>query len=192
MSLVSSHRTLSPLAQLRSWSQATCNGIKGNFPTLRNLYMQIDTSKTHLSYYETHRTMRIQTGHLGVTKLHRANICRRQKVSSWNVISGINTTDNLFVLGRKRPYDSRLTIRGRRNFILKSCWEVRDQTTKESPPSMQHERQSYRVVNWTWYYKCRVKWMMMGKFIARPCRLYSTLKNIPKRKFWLRNNSIQN
>ena len=36
--------------------------------------MQIDTSKTHLSYHETHRTMRIQTAILDVTKLHRANI----------------------------------------------------------------------------------------------------------------------
>ena len=67
--------------------------------------MQIDTSKTHLSYHETHRTMRIQTANLGGTKLHRANIYAVGQTFFHETTTGINTTDILFVLGRKREND---------------------------------------------------------------------------------------
>ena len=63
--------------------------------------MQIDTSKTHLSYNDTHRTMRIQTAILGVTKLHRANIYAVGQTFVHETLyssTGINTTDILFVV----------------------------------------------------------------------------------------------
>ena len=105
--------------------------------------MQLDTSKTHLSYHETHRTMRTQTANLGVTKLHRTNICRRPNVLSMNVTwtIGINTTDILFVLGRKRPYNYADPVYG----VATICHQVR--CLRWGQPSLFHTAMSLLI----WY-----------------------------------------
>ena len=122
----------SPLAQLLSWSQATCIGIKGNVPTLRNLFVSIICKLTplkhiyHIMKLTEQCTSKPPTSaslsYTGPTFMPSAKRSfMKCYLVNWNQHNGHFICAREKMPYNSRPYNSRLTLRGRRNFILKSC-----------------------------------------------------------------------